>query len=211
MVATIHDDPRTSDRRLNQYFNSTRAQWIDVIKAAVQARARITDDHAKSAPGYHAWDAATARARQIFRREGWERGDYDGIETIINHELKKMIAVMNTDSGTADRMRSPKNRTWKGQAAKNVIDLNNQGELFKREEMGPGDPPPYSLWYLCIFDDGAKVRAEISRPSEYSAGYVSKFGERIFILCEGDWEKVAFEEAPDADPSQDFEINVVRK
>lgn len=64
MAATIHRDPRTVDRRLSQYFNSRREQWIDIVKEAVRARGACTDDHAKSAPGYHAWDAGTARLRQ---------------------------------------------------------------------------------------------------------------------------------------------------
>ena len=56
--------------------------------------------------------------------------------------------------------------------------------------MGPHKEPPYSLWYLCIYDNGSKVRAELSRPIEFTAGYISKFIERIFILKDGDWEKV---------------------
>lgn len=38
MTALIHSDPRTVDRRLSQYFNSTRDQWIDIVKAAVERR-----------------------------------------------------------------------------------------------------------------------------------------------------------------------------
>lgn len=193
MVAIIHSERRVADRRLRQYFNSNRQQWIDVVKAAVQARSRCTADNSKAAPGFYAWDAATARKRQIFRREGWESGDHNGIEVIINHQLKKMIAVMNTDSGTSDITRSPQNRTPKGSATEKVVDLNNQYELFRAHELSGTKEPPYSLWYLCIFDDGAKVRAELSRPSEYRGGSVVKFNERIFILQGDDWERVLLE------------------
>jgi hypothetical protein len=210
MSAIIHSDPRTVDRRLSQYFNSTRDQWIDIVKAAVAARARCTDDFPKSAPGYYAWEAATTRSRQMFRREGWQKGEEEGIETIVNHDLKKKVAILNTDSGTSDKTRSPRNRTPKGPAQDRVMDLNNQYEMFKRHEMGPVKVAPYSLWYLCIFDDGKKVRAEISRPSEYTSGYIVKYHERIFILQDGGWEKVLLAKPPNYGP-QDFEINVRRK
>jgi len=210
MTAIIHSDPRTVDRRLSQYFNSTQDQWIDIVKVAVAARARCTDDFPKSAPGYYAWESATTRSRQIFRREGWHKGEEEGIETIVNHDLKKKVAILNTDFGTCDKNRSPRNRTLKGPAQDKVMDLNNQYEMFKRHEMAPFKEAPYSLWYLCIFDDGEKVRAEISRPSEYSSGYIVKYSERIFILQDGDWEKVLLAQPSSAGP-QDFKINIRRK
>jgi hypothetical protein len=210
MTAIIHSDPRIVDRRLSQYFNSTRDQWIEIVKAGVAARARCTDDFPKSAPGYYAWEAATTRSRQMFRREGWHKGDEDGIEMIVNHDLKKKIGILNTDIGTSDKNRSPRNRTPKGPAQDRVMDLNNQYELFKRHEMGPSKEAPYSLWYLCIFDDGKRVRAEISRPSEYSSGYILKYSERIFILQCGDWEKILLAQSRDTSP-QDFKINIRRK
>ena len=148
----------------------------------------------------------------MFRRMGWEKGDENGIEIVIEHERKKQIAVMSTDSGTADRNRSPRNRTIKGPASEKVVDLNNQYELFKRDETGPHKGPPYSLWYLCIYDNGSTVRAELSRPVEFAAGYISKFSERIFILEDGDWEKVVLA-PPDEQPAQDDDliIDVRRK
>ncbi len=147
------------------------------------------------------------RLRQIFRRTGWEKSYEDGIETVIEHERKIQIAVMSTDSATADINRSPRNRTIKGPASEKVVDLNNQYELFKRDEMGPHKKPLYSLWYLCIYDNGSKVRAELSRPIEFTAGYISKFSERIFILKDGDWEKVILE-PPDDRPTQDDDLKI---
>ncbi len=211
MTAIIHSDPRTVDRRLSRYFNSTRDQWVEIVKASVAARARCTDDSPKSAPGYYAWEAATTRSRQIFRRKGWEKGEENGIETIVNHGLKKKVAILNTDSGTCDKTRSPRNRTYKGSAQDRVIDLNDQYEMFKSGEMRKLAESPYSLWYLCVFDDGAKVRAEVSRPSEYHMGYIIKFNERIFIVNDGDWEKIVLASPPPLRPAQDLEINVRRK
>lgn len=211
MVAIIHDERRTADRRLSQYFNSTREQWIEVVKAAVAARARCTADNSAAAPGFYAWDAATARCRQIFRREGWQKGNFTGIETIINSDFKRMVAIMNTDDGTADKNRTPRNRTPKGIATASVIDLNNQYEMFKHSEVGPFEEPPYSLWYLCIFDSGKLVRAELSRPNGYAARTIVKFDERIFILGDGDWEKIVLEPEDKIGGSDEVEINIRRK
>src|SRR4051812_42329090 len=99
MVAIIHDQPREIDRRLAQYFNSTRQQWIEIVMAMVAARGSCTANNAKSAPGYYAWDNGVNRMRHIFGKEGWENGCEDGIETIVHTELKKQITVMNTDNG----------------------------------------------------------------------------------------------------------------
>jgi hypothetical protein len=163
----------------------------------------------RTAPGYYAWESATTRSRQMFCREGWEKGEENGIETIVNHDLKKKVAILNTDLGTCDQNRSPRNRTLKGPAQDRVIDLNSQYELFKIHEITSFKSPPYSLWYLCIFDDGKKVRSEISRPSEYSSGYIVKFSERIFILQDGEWEKVLLAKPPREGPP--LEIVVRRK
>lgn len=210
MAALIHTDPRIVDRRLKQYFNSTRDQWIGMVKAAVAARAGCTENDARSAGGFYAWNAATAEGRRVFLREGWDKGDDEGIETIINRELNVMVAVLNTDAGTSDASRSPRNRTPKGAASEKVVDLNNQHELFRREEMSRGPRRPMSLWYLCIYDNGTKVRAELSRPDEITGGYIVKYSERIFILNDGDWEKVIIESGASGDEGG-YEINVRRK
>ncbi len=210
MVALIHAEPRLCDRRLKQLFDFNRDQLIDVVAAGVAARAGCTDNDAKGAPGFYAWNAATARLRQIYRRQGWEKGEHNGIETIFSEDHRKMVAVMNTDLGTCDPLRSPKNRTLKGSASENIVDLNNQADLFKREEMGPLTPQPYSLWYLCIHDQDARVLAELSRPSEYNGGYIVDYSERIFILRDGEWAGVTIGSASKPD-AQDFKIDVRRK
>ena len=87
MAAIIHSDPRVADRRLRQYFNSQRSQWVNIVRAAVAARAGCTDNDAKAAPGFYAWNAATAEMRRTFLKEGWERGNDDGIESIINRGI----------------------------------------------------------------------------------------------------------------------------
>jgi hypothetical protein len=210
MVSIIHTERREIDRRLAQYFDSTREQWIEIVTAMVAARGGCTANNAKSAPGFYAWDAGVRRMREIFGKEGWENGDEEGIETVINHELKKKVAILNADAGTGDKTRCPRNRTPKGPAAERAVDLNDQIELFKRHEIPEQPRDQNAVWYLCVFDDGKTVRAELSRPIEFDTVYFVKFSERIFILGPGDWEKIAIS-APTIEPPLDLTINVRRK
>lgn len=214
MAAMIHEIPRECDRRLAQYFNSRRGQWIEVVKAMVAARGSCTADNPKASPGYFAWDAGITRMRQIFRREGWDVGDDNGIEHIINREFRKKITVMNADAGVCDLNRSPRNRTLKGPAAEKITDLNNQLDLFRREHPREIKEGATDLWQLCVFDDGKLVRAELSRPIEFSSGYFIEYSERIWILRPGEWERIAIEspsEGGGESAGQDFEINIRRK
>ena len=90
--------------------------------------------------------------------------------------------------------------------------MNSQYELYPRSAMHPVKPVACPLWYLCLHDDKGLVRAELSRPLEYEGGYVTKFAERIFIVRDGDWDKVAIDAgAHDGPGGQDFNIQVRRK
>jgi hypothetical protein len=209
MAALIHDQPREIDRRLAQYFNSTRNQWIEVVKAMVAGRGGCTSNNSKSAPGYYSWDNGILRMRHIFGKEGWVNGCDDGVETIENQELKKRITVMNTDHGTANKFRSPRNRTPKGPANEKLADLNDQFEMFKRREISKAPQDHLPIWYLCTFDNGSDVRAELSRPTKFLSNHFVKYDERIFIIQGDEWQKIALSSS--ADSGQGYEINVRRK
>jgi hypothetical protein len=214
MAAVIHEGPRECDRRLAQYFNSTRDQWIGVVKAMVAARGSCTSHNPKASPGYFAWDAGVTRMRQIFCREGYDAGDDNGVEHIANKDFRKKITVMNADAGVCDPFRSPRNRTLKGPAGEKLTDLNNQLELFRREHPREVKEGAFDLWQLCVFDDGKLARAELSRPIEFKSGYFIGYSERIWILRPGEWERIAIESpigGRDEGSGQDYEINIRRK
>ncbi len=210
MAAVIHQDRRMCDRRLSQYFNSTRDQWIEVVKAMVAARASCTDHNPKASPGYFAWDAGVTRMRQIFCREAWDMGDDNGVEHISHNEFHKKITIMNADYGVCDPLRSPRNRTPKGPATEKITDLNSQFELFRSEHPKEIKDGAFDHWQLCVFDDGKLVRAELSRPIDFKSGYFVGYSERIWILPPGEWERIVIEKPIDSG-GQDFEINIRRK
>ena len=54
------------------------------------------------------------RLRQIFRRTGWKKGCENGIETVIEHERKKQIAVMSTDFRNGGHKPIPKKPNYQG-------------------------------------------------------------------------------------------------
>jgi hypothetical protein len=149
----------------------------------------------------------------MFCREGYEAGDDDGIEYILNRELRKKVTVMNADSGVCDLLRSPRNRTLKGPATEKITDLNLQYELFRLENPKVVKENAFDLWQLCTYDDGKLVRAELSRPIEFQSGYFVKYSERIWILRPGEWERIAIEPPIESGggAGQDFEIDVRRK
>lgn len=210
MTALIYDQPREIDRRLAQYFNSTRDQWVEIVKAMVAGRGSCTSNNSKSAPGYYAWDYGIVRMRHMFGREGWQNGCEDGVEIIYHPELKKKITVMSTDEGTSDRSQSPRNRTPKGAANEKLADLNSQFELFKRHEVGAPPKDHLPIWYLCTYDNGTTVRAELSRPTKFMSNHFVKFEERIFIIKDDEWEKIALS-TPASDFGTDYQIDVRRK
>lgn len=211
MTAIIYAEPGERNRRLRA-LGCSRSQLIEVVEACVAARGGCTDNDPKSAPGYEAWRVGTRLLREIFLRKEWEKYDLNGIEAIINHALKIRISLVNTDAGTGDISKSPRNRTLKGPATQKVTDLNNQAELPGIPGLGDGigDEPGYEMWHLCVFDDGNLVRAELSCPIEFKSGFFVKFKERIFILGPGEWND------PDSrskgrDFGQEVDIQIRRK
>jgi len=206
MVADVYSHPRDCDERLER-LGVTRKQLIDVVKECVAGRGGATDNDPRSAGGQFAWIYGTRRLRAILRSLGWEKEIFNGLETVVHRNRKIRIAVGSFDEGTADPDRSPRNRTEKGSASELVTDLNLQYELpgvATQKDEGDG----YSFWYLCIFDDGSNVRAELSSPIEFKSGYFIKFSERIFIIKDGEWGAVNVA-APEDGP--DLQIDVRRK
>lgn len=210
MSAVIYSTAWDRDRRLRQ-LRLDRKSLIEVVKAMVSARANCSDNDAKSAPGYLSWNAGVRQMRDLYLRRGWERETLDGIETIKHSEAKIRVTVVNTDEDTGRMQGSPRNRTPKGPAAARVVDLNGQIEMFPGDPAGKPatDSDGCSIWHLCVFDDGANVRAELSRPVEFDSHYFVKFSERIVILGEGEWREIDWTPS-DVDDDGEPEVDVRR-
>ena len=66
----------------------------------------------------------------------------------------------------------------------------NQGSLFDYMDMPKVAPlsrvsripGAYVSWYICVYNEGDEVRAELSCPVEVEFGYVKDFHERIILV-----------------------------
>jgi hypothetical protein len=188
-------------------FVDPRQGLLDAVRASVAGRAGATDNNARSAAGYNAWDFPTRRLREIYRGfNGWEKFEENGVEGIINRERKLKITAVSTDGGTCDPASSPRNRTPKGPATEKVVDLNSQLSLFDFKDLAKENE--YQSWELCTYDDGNDVRAELSCPIIFESSHFIKFAERIFLIDPGEWKKLAILPNEDGD---DIAIEVRRK
>ena len=215
MATVIYEEPFERDKRLRE-LGLSRESLIQIVEACVIGRGETTDNDPRSAGGYFAYSFGTRRMRELYRgKDGWDKGQCDGIETIDHHGRKIRIGVVSTDSGTCVNSRSPRNKTYKGPAAEKVTDLNSQIEMHFVD--GNGQPLPriesvndYTMWYLCVFDSGSTVRAELSMPVTFRCGYFVKFAERIFIVGPGEWDTIEHIE-PLEETEPDLEIEIRRK
>ena len=188
-------------------FPDPRHGLLEAVRAAVAGRAGTTDNNSRSAAGYNAWDFPLRRLREMYRGfNGWDKFEENGVEGIINPDLKLKIIIVSTDAGTCDPASSPRNRTPKGPATEKVVDLNSQFSLFDLKEQDATNG--YQSWDLCTFDDGNDVRAELSCPIIFGSSHFIKFSERIFLIDPGEWKKLAV--LPD-EGGDDIRVEVRRK
>ena len=189
----------------------TLEQLIEVVRASVAGRGDCTDNDPPSAPGWSSWRYGIRRLREIFRQEGWEKDDTGQLSTIANHERRIKVAVCNTDDGTAIENRIPRNRSRKGVISERATDRNVTPYIFpEMEEDAARNTADYVTWYLCIYNEDDCVRAELSCPSAFEAGYFTRYSERIFILSEDDWKTMDFPQQDD-NSGPDIEVSVRRK
>jgi hypothetical protein len=131
------------------------------------------------------------------------------------------IAVANTDDATGidSVSASPQNRSKKGTATDRAVD-GNQQSLF-------GDFPPdgnmvlftprerhsksYATFYLCVFNEGDDVRAELSYPVEVTNGFFVGFSERIILIKPGEWSPSPSDNRDPDNGEMEFDIPVRRK
>lgn len=210
MQNVVYKDSWDVSARLQQLGLSIE-QLTEVVKGSVAGRGDCTDNDPPAAPGWSAWRYGIRRLREIYRQQGWDKDETGQLSTITHHERRIKIAVCNTDDGTAIANRIPRNRSRKGVVSERVTDRNATPFMFpEMEEDIPKDTSDYVTWYLCIYIEDDRVRAELSCPNTFEGGYFTGYSERIFILNEGDWQTLDFAQPAD-DFAADIEVNVSRK
>lgn len=197
-------------------FDLSKEVLIDIVKASVSGQNGCTDNDPPGARGYESYRWGTRMARELLRQQGWEKDDTGGYATVINHDRKFRMVVMNADDGAGLIDRVPQNRCKKGAASERVAN-NNVLSLFRPEELPiPGVAPSsaadgYSTWHLCVYIKGETVRAELSLLSDFKNGFFTGFTEKIIVVGDGDWDELNSIPGSGVDDGPDFDVAVMRR
>lgn len=214
-VPSVYYEPSDVDLRLGALGGLERLNLLLGVEAAVAAVGGCTDNDPPAARGWDCWRAATRRLREIHRALGWEKDDTANFSTIVHSGHRIKIAVANTDDATGNRLVAPTNRSRNGATSDRASQINQMVLPFTewRSETEPerAVTPGYATWYLCIFVDGDRVRAELSMPTRLDGGYFVEWSERIILISsDEDWARPAVPVFGD-DPGPEFEVPVFRK
>lgn len=216
MECVIVDSPMEVWARLRQ-LDLKYEECIEVVKAMIGAANGCTENDPPSARGWDSWRFGVRRWRDIKRPQGWVKDETENLSTVVHPDAKFRIAVSNTDEGTGLRSGHPKSRSAKGDGSRRAVDFNRQPPLpipefeeeFKRQLLAAAAAHA-QIWYLCLFNDGTTVRAELSKPAAIEGGHFVGWQERI-ILIDGDGpvgDRVVIE---DDDFGPDVEVTVRRR
>lgn len=218
MDAITRTDAWDVDRRLAE-LDLTREALIDVVRACVAGHDGCTENDPPSAPGYESYRYGTARARELLCGDKWQKDNSGNYCSVINHERRLKLVVMNSDDGAGLLERVPQNRCKKGPNSARTAKVNAQATLFSPEEIPlscPSGVPPvshgYTTWHLCVFIGGETVRAELTLLNKFYRGYFTGLFEKIIIVGAGDWKPLTVFDDPDEDGgAPEFAIEVNRK
>jgi hypothetical protein len=214
------------DRRL-EVLNLERKNLVAVVRAAVAAVGNCTENDPPTARGYECWRAAVRVLREIHRSLGWEKDDASNFSTIVNKQGRIKIAVANTDDATGNPKVLPINRSRKGANSDRASQINQLALPFPefQSEIQSGDSKgsDYATWYLCIYVDGDKIRAELSLPTRLESGYFTEWEERIMLISsDEDWKRAIewtpsneyssqLNRTPMDDEGPKFEVSITRR
>ena len=170
----------------------TYDELVEVADAMVGERALCTDNDPPGARGWASWRMGTRRLREILRRkDGWVKDETDQVASVLNERLALRIAVSNTDENTGidDPNLYPRNRAEKGLATDRIVQQNQQSFMATLDESvnvvqfpDGAASKPVITWYLCLYNEGDIVRAELSCPDGVENGFFTGFIERIILI-----------------------------
>ena len=192
--------------RLEQ-LGVTKADLLQVVRAAVGARRNATPFHPLSAGGQLAYLAGTEHLRRVFFPQGWQMCRRDNIESIFHPGIGIKIVYQNADRA-GDLIFNPISISKKGAGAARAVELG-QYDLFPKTREQEVAELTAAIWYLFVYADGPDVRVELSCPIAINDEQFDQFHERIILVKKGDWDDP--DPLADDAPPIDFEISVSRK
>lgn len=207
MPALIHQDAVDVDTRLAR-LGLEREKLLEILRVCYAEHGNCNENDPRGSAGLAVYRWAVRGLREQYRVEGWEIDRTGGLETMVHHDLKIRIAVMNTDEYTSDRRYDPQNRFPKGPNSESAATANMA--FFPGAESWPLatkqgpiiDTSDYVTWHLCIFILGDTLKAELSLLIRFANGFFQEAKERIFLVSGDDWGPLGALRADDGDAGQ---------
>lgn len=192
-----------------------------VAKGAAAGRASALDIDVAFTPGMLSHIHGNRHLRLALLPHGWRKGRFNNVESVINDDLGIQIVFQNVDLA-CDRSHSPQAISGKGAGSRQLVEAGLQGELWENPvnlPMNRNQAPTKIgitpvVWMFCVSNDDRRLRAELSKPNNFSGEQFEEFSHRLFLLDEdsGSETNVPVEKSPnDGDEGFDVEVNVVRK
>lgn len=211
--ALVYQEDWEIDARLVP-FGTKRAEWVEVARTVVGARADAVDNDPLSAAGQFAYIFGTRSTRALLRPKKWIIYREENIEAVRHPERDLKIVYQSVDLA-ASLDHDPKAVSGKGEGADRLISTA-QGSLFTPEQLTGGTsskwkPMNSGVWFFCVSVNGDDVRAELSLPIRVSGNNFSGFVERIFIVRPGEWPTLSVTAPLPQHGPTEFEPVVTRK
>ncbi|QEQ96257.1 hypothetical protein [Neptunomonas concharum] len=190
------------------FFGVTAPQLLQLAHNVATARSQATPLHAANAAGTFAYHEGVRGKRELFisNQTGWVAASYKGIEAVENHDKGLIVVFQNVTQACSSN--SPKAISGKKTGSKELVESNNNFELFPETKPQKTLHENKSVWYLCVSSDIENVKVELSRPTSIDDnGQFSAFSERIFITdYNGDFEPIDTKNSRERYEADDFEI-----
>ena len=126
---TFDADSRLSDLALG------RAALLEVLAVAFAEHGNCNENDPAGSRGLAVYRWCVRGLREQYRSAGWDLDRSGGIETIVHHEKKIRIAVINTDAATCKPGVIPQNSSRKGPNSERAAATNAQ--MFPGAEAWP--------------------------------------------------------------------------
>jgi hypothetical protein len=191
------------DRRLNE-LGLDRVGLLSARDVALNEAANATPNHCANASGTFAYQHGTWALRHQFVGSDWKVDRTDGVEAIVNRELRVRVAFQNVDRACDDE-NSPIPRSEKGAGAERLCEGNGLFDNLPRYARAPVEK--FATFYLMVTAAGA---CELSRPV-ISNGTFSAFVERVYLSDGSDFSETKRLSLESNDAITDFDPQIVRK
>jgi hypothetical protein len=217
----VISEPLNAEQELSE-LGMTLSIARKVARAASAGRASALDIDVAFTPGMLSHIHGNRHLRLQLLPQGWRKGRFNNVESVINDELGIQIVFQNVDMA-CERSHSPLAISGKGAGSRQLVQAGLQKELWENPVNPPMDANQASsrkgvtplVWMFCVSNDGKRLRAELSKPHNFEGDQFEEFSKRIFVLDEESGTEPDVPVRPsssnDGDSEFDVEVKVVRR